>query len=113
MEGINKNLSSDSIDSCLSGYPPVIKHGLLENGPFIGDFPIKTSIPRGFSTAMFDYQRIPRHRSLQAVARAAINACDGEGRTQTNGAANSAIVSNATSRETKTNGHLGSMRMRG
>ena len=30
-------------------YPPVIKHGLLENGPFIGDFPQKTSV-RGFSS---------------------------------------------------------------
>ena len=29
-------------------YPPVIKHGLLENGPFIGDFPIETSISSGF-----------------------------------------------------------------
>ena len=27
--------------------PPVIKHGWLENGPFIGDFPIKTSIQFG------------------------------------------------------------------
>ena len=39
----------------LDGYPPVIKHG---NGQWtiysIGDFPIKTSIPRGFSIAMFD-----------------------------------------------------------
>ena len=33
--------------------PPRIKHGWLENGPFIGEFPIKTSIHRGFSTAMF------------------------------------------------------------
>ena len=33
-------------------YPPVIKHGWLENEPFIGDLPIKTSIHRGFSIAM-------------------------------------------------------------
>ena len=43
-------------------YPPVIKHGLQENGPFIGDFQIKTSIHRGFSVAMFDYQRDQRVR---------------------------------------------------
>ena len=30
----------------------------LENGPLISDFPSKTSIDRGFSTAMFDYQRV-------------------------------------------------------
>ena len=29
-----------------------------ENGPFKGDFPIKTSIYRGFSIAMFDYRRV-------------------------------------------------------
>ena len=42
------------------GYPPVIKHGLLENGPFIGDFPMKTSIHKVFSITMFDYQSIPK-----------------------------------------------------
>ena len=30
----------------------------MENGPFIDDFPIKTSIYRGFSMAMLDYQRV-------------------------------------------------------
>ena len=30
----------------------------MENGPFLSDFPIKASIPRGFSIAMFDYQRV-------------------------------------------------------
>ena len=30
----------------------------MERGPFIGDSPIKTSIRRGFSIAMFDYQRV-------------------------------------------------------
>ena len=39
-------------------YPPVIKHGVLENGPFIGDLPIETSIYRELSIAMFDYQRV-------------------------------------------------------
>ena len=34
----------------------MIKHGLLENASFISDFPNKTSIHRGFSIAMFDYQ---------------------------------------------------------
>ena len=28
-------------------YTLVIKHGVLENGPFIGDVPIKTSIQFG------------------------------------------------------------------
>ena len=27
---------------------PVLKHGVLENGPLISDFPIQTSIYRGF-----------------------------------------------------------------
>ena len=43
-------------------YPSVIKHGLLENGPFIGGVPFKTSIYHwnpppvtGFSIAMSDY----------------------------------------------------------
>ena len=39
-------------------YPPVIKHGVLENGPFINDFPIQTSIHRVFSIAMFEYRRV-------------------------------------------------------
>ena len=30
----------------------------MENGPFIGDVPVKTSIHRGFYIAMFDYQRV-------------------------------------------------------
>ena len=38
-------------------YPPVIKHGLLENGPFISNFPNKTSIHRTFPIAMFDETR--------------------------------------------------------
>ena len=49
---------------CLSGsmltrvYPPEIKHGWLENGPFTDDIPMKTPIHGGFSIAMFDYQRV-------------------------------------------------------
>ena len=39
-------------------YPPVIKHGWLENGPFIGDCSNKPSIRRGLSGEMFDYQRV-------------------------------------------------------
>ena len=30
----------------------------MENGPFIDDFPIKTSIYEGFSMAMLNYQRV-------------------------------------------------------
>ena len=36
----------------------------MENGPFIDDFPIKTSIYKGFSMAMLNYQRVlclPQH----------------------------------------------------
>ena len=40
-------------------YPPVIKYRVLENGPLISDFPIKTSIHRRFSIAMFDDQKVP------------------------------------------------------
>ena len=39
-------------------YPLEIKHGVLENGPFLCDFPLKTSIDGGFSIAMFDCQRV-------------------------------------------------------
>ena len=38
--------------------PPVIEHGVLENGPFIGGLPIESPNQRGFSTAMFDCQRV-------------------------------------------------------
>ena len=31
-------------------YHPVVKHGVLENGPLISEFPIKTSICNGFSS---------------------------------------------------------------
>ena len=31
---------------------------VLENVPFLGEFPIRTLIHRGFSTAMFDYHRV-------------------------------------------------------
>ena len=30
----------------------------MENGPFIDDFPIKTSIYKGFSMAMLDIQKV-------------------------------------------------------
>ena len=39
-------------------YPPVIQHRRLENGPFISVFPVITSIHKGFSIAVFDYQRV-------------------------------------------------------
>ena len=38
--------------------PPVIEHGVLENGPFIGGLPIESPNQRGFSAAMFDCQRV-------------------------------------------------------
>ena len=47
-------------------YPPVIKHGWLENGQFIGDFPNKTSVDKGFSVAMFDYQRVRKVVQLKS-----------------------------------------------
>ena len=31
----------------------------MENGPFIDDFPIKTSIYKGFSMAMLNNQMVP------------------------------------------------------
>ena len=37
--------------------PPVIRHGLLENGPFIGDVPTKAFIAI-FQQAMFDSQGV-------------------------------------------------------
>ena len=43
---------------CPNIYLQVITHGVLENGPFAGDFPINTSIHRGFSVAIFDYPRV-------------------------------------------------------
>ena len=44
--------------STFLGYPPAIKHGMLEKEPLINDFPINTSIYMGFSVAMFDYWRL-------------------------------------------------------
>ena len=41
-------------------YPPVVKHGWLENEPLSSDFPIQIPIFRGFSIAMFnDTREIP------------------------------------------------------
>ena len=45
-------------------YPLVIKHGVLENPPFMADVPIESSIYRGFSIAMFDVQRVNFHFPL-------------------------------------------------
>ena len=56
---VKRSPQSSSIAEAKAGsgpkecYPLVIKHGWLENGPFICDFPIQTSIPsnyRGFSS---------------------------------------------------------------
>ena len=54
-------------------YPPAIKHGVLEIGPFIADVPflrlktiILSFIYGGFSIAMFDYQRVIHHHLAMA-----------------------------------------------
>ena len=39
----------------------------MENGPFISEFPIKPSIHGGFSTAMFDYQRVLEPQPMLAM----------------------------------------------
>ena len=39
----------------------MLENGAMEHGPSIGDFPMSkppVSIDRGFSIAMFDYQRV-------------------------------------------------------
>ena len=44
-------------------YPSVIKHGWLENGPFINDFPVQEPpfLEKIFQLAMFEYQRVSHH----------------------------------------------------
>ena len=37
-------------------YPPVVKHGWLEDTLFTGDSPIETTIHRGFKIATFEYR---------------------------------------------------------
>jgi len=37
----------------------------MENGPFIDDFPIKTSIYEGFSVAMLNNQRVTRKEEVK------------------------------------------------
>ena len=51
----------------------VIKHGVLENAPFIDDVPLETSIYRGFAIAMFDCQRVSRfiHMYPQEISHSA------------------------------------------
>ena len=39
----------------------------MENGPFIDDFPIKTSIYEGFSMAMLNYQRVLVYQHLSEI----------------------------------------------
>ena len=62
----------DMIRDPKNGYPPVSSNMAMENGPFIGDFHMITSIDRGFSIAMFDYQRVIQSainmRSLRSLA---------------------------------------------
>ena len=45
----------------IEGLPSGNQTWAMENVPFIGDFPMKTSIYRGFPIAMFDYQRVYFH----------------------------------------------------
>ena len=48
-------------DDCCTAYSTDIlqqSNMAMENGPFISYFPIKTSISKGFSIAMSDYQRL-------------------------------------------------------
>ena len=51
---INHKWPCSKVNHIVSHYLPVIKHGVLENRPFIelfiGDVPIKPSIDRGFSS---------------------------------------------------------------
>ena len=39
----------------------------MENGPFIDDFPIKTSIYKGFSMAMLNYQRVKKKHPIGSM----------------------------------------------
>jgi hypothetical protein len=39
-------------------YPLVVTNIAMENAPFIDDFPIKTSIYKGFSMVMLNNQRV-------------------------------------------------------
>ena len=40
----------------------------MENGPFMDDFPTKTSIYKGFSMAMLNNQReVPENEDLQVI----------------------------------------------
>ena len=41
-----------------SVYPPVIKHGFLENPSLTNHVPIETSIYSGFSIDAFDYRMV-------------------------------------------------------
>ena len=54
----------------------------MENGPFIDDFPIKTSIYKGFSMAMLNNQMVNFSKSnttnIQPIRRAAISSAQVE-----------------------------------
>ena len=56
-QGVEKLICGKSMDNPWNIYPPVSSNMAMENGPSIHDFPVKISIHRGFSIAMFDYQQ--------------------------------------------------------
>ena len=52
--------SQPSRNAKIGSYPLVIKHGNVKGTIYKADFPTKASIYRGFSIAMFDYQRVTK-----------------------------------------------------
>ena len=52
----------------------------MENPPFMGDFPIETSICRGFSIATFDYRRVVHEELALASSTEPFFLCTGPGK---------------------------------
>ena len=48
----------------------------MENTLFLGDFPIETSIHRGFSIAMYDYRRVQAAFTGETADDASVLCCD-------------------------------------